>query len=135
MGNIHIRGDRVKQLREAIHLEQYDAAYRAGISQGHMSRIESGGVASVGSEILIRLVKLLNTNVEYLIGLSNDPTPRAKTGYEDLSDAEAKLVFLYQQLPPALRDVLLVVAEQLMQAIPHIGVESGGSIPTKGDNR
>jgi len=117
VGNIHIRGDRVKQLREAMHLEQYDAAYRAGISQGHMSRIESGGVASVGSEILIRLVKLLNTNVEYLIGLSNDPAPRARTEYEELSEAESRLVFLFQQLSPALREVLLGVAEQFAQVV------------------
>ena len=98
-GRMGIRGDRVKKLRETLNLEQYDAAFRMGISQAHLSRIESGQIRSVGSGKLAKVVEILNTNIEYIIGVSDDPTPREAS--ESMSEDSSDLLYAYKQIQSA----------------------------------
>jgi len=71
----YIRGDRIRQLREARDWKQLYLALTADISQGHLSHIESGDVAKIGTGILCKLYQALETNAEYLIGTISDPRP------------------------------------------------------------
>lgn len=70
-----IRGDRVKALREARGLTQKDVAERAPVSQSYLSEIEGGRRVSVGSLVILGLAHVLETSVDYLVGLTDDPNP------------------------------------------------------------
>ncbi len=52
------------------------------------------GVIKPRQEMLIAMSKVLNTSVDYLLGLTNDPTPSDLT----LTDDENALLFNYRQL-------------------------------------
>jgi transcriptional regulator with XRE-family HTH domain len=68
-----IRGDRVKELREALRLTQTELAREAGMSQGTLSRLEGGGTKQPGSGNAERLAAKLRTSTAYLHGLTDDP--------------------------------------------------------------
>ena len=70
-----VRGDRIKSLRLVRKLTQGQLAAFAGSSQPHISSIEAGKQKTVGSTILRGLARVLDTNVDYLIGASDDPRP------------------------------------------------------------
>jgi len=65
--------ERVKDLRFKRNLEPIDLAYRAGISEGYVYRIESKDPPSVGAPILARLADILDTSSDYLLGLTDNP--------------------------------------------------------------
>lgn len=52
------------------------------------------GVIKPRQEMLIAMSKVLNTSVDYILGLTNDPTPSDLT----LTDDENALLFNYRQL-------------------------------------
>lgn len=71
-----IRGDRVKQLRDRHGLTQKDLAQAAFVSQSYLSEIENSGQDSVGSIVVLGLARALHTSTDYLVGASDDPSPR-----------------------------------------------------------
>ncbi|MEK9725894.1 MAG: helix-turn-helix transcriptional regulator [Rhodospirillaceae bacterium] len=70
-------GARVRELYEAKGWTQQELAWRANLSLPKVSRIilETQGL---GSGALLRLVLCLGTSADYLLGLTDDPAPRAK---------------------------------------------------------
>ena len=92
------RGDRVRALREKVDLKQYELAIHAGVSQGHLSQIERSQIESVGSVILTGLARALETNVDYLVGDTDDPRAIKRRKLGDLAADEEDLVRQYRLL-------------------------------------
>lgn len=65
---------RIKELREDSDLTQTAVAKAINISQRSYSYYESGE-RMISPEILIRLAKLYNTSVDYILELTNNPKP------------------------------------------------------------
>jgi transcriptional regulator with XRE-family HTH domain len=111
-----IRGNRVRQRREALSLSQVDLAARTGISQGHISHIEAGHIASVRSNVLMALSRVLETNAGYLAGQLDDPRPFSGESWKGLSEDEAEALMLYQMLRPEFRAGVLEHLRYLARA-------------------
>jgi len=95
---VFIRGDRIRLLREARGWTQTDLHHRCGISQSHISEIESGKPTGVGSGVLYALSRALRTNMAYIAGTAGDPRPRDKAKLGDLEFTEAELLTNYRAL-------------------------------------
>ena len=91
-----VNGRRVRALRDKKGLKQYELAIYAKVNQGHLSEIERGKVESVGSAILMGLANVLETNVDYLIGISNDPRPPKRASLGGLKPDEEELLKIYR---------------------------------------
>lgn len=70
-------GSRLYDLRKRAGMSQYDlvnqlATYGVSVRQSHISGIENGD-SNPSVEMLMGLVYSLNTNADYLLGLTDDP--------------------------------------------------------------
>jgi transcriptional regulator with XRE-family HTH domain len=69
-------GQRVKKKRESLKMSQGQLARQADITQGLLSRIESGATPSPGSAILKRLAIALGCSTDWLLEMyEDDPAP------------------------------------------------------------
>jgi transcriptional regulator with XRE-family HTH domain len=68
-------GARVKALRRERGLSQGKLARIAGLNDTHISRIENNERPGVQAIAVARIARALDTSADYLLGLSNDPTP------------------------------------------------------------
>lgn len=70
-------GARVRGLYEAKGWTQMELAWRTNLSLPKISRVilEKQGIGAAG---LLRLAITLETSTDYLVGLTNDPAPRAR---------------------------------------------------------
>ena len=69
---------RLRELREDNDLLQRDIAAYLQCTQVCYSRYESGQ-RDIPTETLIKLAKFYNTSVDYLLGITDEPTPYAKS--------------------------------------------------------
>jgi transcriptional regulator with XRE-family HTH domain len=65
---------RIRDVREDRDLSQKEIAKVLNTTQQQYSKIETGK-ADISGEKLIALAKFYNTSADYLLGLTNDPTP------------------------------------------------------------
>ncbi|MBQ2954733.1 MAG: helix-turn-helix transcriptional regulator [Clostridia bacterium] len=63
---------RIRDLREDHDLKQAALAARLGVSQTTYSKYEIG-TSEIPLPILIRLARLYNTSIDYLLGETNNP--------------------------------------------------------------
>lgn len=68
---------RIRDLREDHDLTQEEVAKILCVKQATYSRYESGAI-NVPVDILIKLASYYNTSVDYILGLTNNPTPTKK---------------------------------------------------------
>ena len=68
---------RLRNLREDRDLNQTEVAKLLHVSQTTYSRYESGAL-DIPSAALITLAGFYRVSVDYLLGLTNDPTPYRK---------------------------------------------------------
>lgn len=70
-------GSRVRELYESKGWTQMDLAWKANLSLPKVSRIvlEQQGL---GAAALLRLVQVLETSADYLLGLTDDKRPRPR---------------------------------------------------------
>jgi len=59
---------RLKEIREKRGMSQGDIARETGIRQATISKYEAG-VRKIGEENMIKLIKALETNADYFLGL------------------------------------------------------------------
>jgi len=71
--------NRIQDLRVDADLRQIDIANALGITQRKYSYIETG-TQQVTDEILIKLANFHNTSVDYLLGITDDPSPYPRKG-------------------------------------------------------
>ncbi len=69
---------RIRELREDRDLFQKDIAAYLNCTQVCYSRYESGS-HDIPTDVLIKLAKFHNTSTDYLLGLTDDPTPYPRT--------------------------------------------------------
>ena len=68
---------RLKDLREDHDFTQQYVSETLGMKQPQYSRYERG-LRDIPTDVLIRLARLYNTSTDYILGLTNDPSPRKK---------------------------------------------------------
>ena len=68
-------GDRLARIRGYRRLSQQDVADLTGLKVQNISRLETDGRERVRSDTLIRLSQALDCSTDYLLGLTEDPTP------------------------------------------------------------
>ncbi|MCR5503385.1 MAG: helix-turn-helix domain-containing protein [Lachnospiraceae bacterium] len=69
------RFDRIRDLRENKNLRQEDLAKHLHVAQRTYSRYENAERA-IPTEALIEIAKFHGCSVDYILGLTDDPTPR-----------------------------------------------------------
>ncbi|MBK1642877.1 hypothetical protein CKO12_13560 [Chromatium okenii] len=67
---------RLKAARQAVDLTQQEAAESLQITQGFLSKLESGNTRVPNAELLVRIAKLYGTTKNYLLGDPNEAEPR-----------------------------------------------------------
>lgn len=72
MGDIMF--ERIRNLREDRDLKQKDIAEYLKIHQTTYSDYELGNL-NVPIDVLIKLANLYNTSIDYIVGLTDNPTP------------------------------------------------------------
>ena len=119
------RGDRIKQTRERQGMRQYELAIHADLSQGHLSQIERNRLDSVGTDILSSIAHALGTNVEYLLGNSDDPRPVKRQQLGQLSPEEEDLLKSYRALrEQVFRSMAVDSVKSLLKAEREIKVQT-----------
>ena len=97
-------GQRVKETRKILHLQQQQMAEAIGISSGHLSEIESGK-ANPNADFLIKLSNLYNVSVEYIIHgrgemfYDDGKTKEKSFDFNENLDTIDKLIWLMENSP------------------------------------
>lgn len=88
------RGDRLKARREQLDLTQSDLAGRVKAGQNQIYRYEKGE-SEPSTDVLARLSADLLVTSDWLLGLTDDPTPTLSEN--DLKADELEVVNLYRR--------------------------------------
>lgn len=70
-------GNRIRDRRKEIHLSQEKVAEKAGVSTNTISRIE-GGQTAMSIEIFMKLVEILDTDANQLLGTAALPEEKGQ---------------------------------------------------------
>ena len=73
-----IVGERIRQLREKQGMSQAGLARTLEASNMAINLLENGATRAPHIERLIAIATLFNVSVDYLVGLTDDPTPARK---------------------------------------------------------
>ena len=89
-------GDRLARMRGFRRMSQQDLAALTGLKVQNISRLETAAREHVRSDTLIRLAQALDVSADYLLGLTDDPTPlkraRRRRG-QPAADPDEELVY------------------------------------------
>lgn len=127
-------GKRVKALREECGLSQGQLAARAGFTRSQISHIEKHEGAGVQAVAVDRLAAVLHTTSNYLLGLTDDPTP-LPPGWQADQARLAQLQRLVEQVAqlPWERQERIIDAMLALQEVSGVakglGDESAGLHP------
>jgi transcriptional regulator with XRE-family HTH domain len=69
-----IDGKRLRQLREAFGYSRREFSEKVGIAEGQIVRYEIGKNDATG-DVLARIARAFGVSVDYLLGLTDSPTP------------------------------------------------------------
>ena len=71
-GAIHFDGHRLQARRQRRGVSAEDLAIASGVSARHIWRLEAGERPNVAAVTLARIAQVLDTTLEYLLGLTDD---------------------------------------------------------------
>ncbi len=100
-----------ERLREEIEfsgLSNKEVAVKAGITNRAMVSYVSGQSCMPSADVAVRLAKVLNTSVEYLINGEQELPQKAVE-----KEATRKLLHIYNSLPDSQQHLLLAIAEDI----------------------
>ena len=100
-----MRGDRLKSIREESKLTQDDLAEMLGIGTLQINRYENGKTEPSG-DVVAKLARALHISSDYLLGLTDDPTPNSLSG--GLSSKE-RAVLAALRRADSLRSIRVIV--------------------------
>lgn len=89
--------ENLRIIREKRGKNQVNVAINVGVAQEMISSYESGR-SYPSAAILIKLAKYLDTSTDYLLGLTDDPTPVRLLNESNLSKDEIDLLNKYTYL-------------------------------------
>ena len=72
---------RLEKLRKESHLTQIAVQQITGIDQSNYSKIERGLIAPTFDQCIL-LAKLYKTSMDYIAGLTDDPSPHPRSSKE-----------------------------------------------------
>ena len=104
-----------ERLREEISfsgLSNKEVAAQAGITLRSLVSYVSGQSCMPSADVAVRLAKVLNTSVEYLITGEN-----SKSLAESSHEESRKLLHVYKNLPEEQQKLLLAVAEDIEKCL------------------
>jgi len=101
--------ERVRLLRLREGLSQSALARNTGVSQATISEVERGVVASVDAMTVARLADGLETTMDYLLSLTDDPAPRPPAHRLVFDEAVQRVVLLRPEAQAALAEFLRVL--------------------------
>ena len=81
-----VKINKIKELRELMGIKQADFAHEFNVSQGTLSNWERG-VHDPDNESLKKMREKFNKTSDYILGLSDDPTPPNKKTLPTQADA------------------------------------------------
>ncbi len=113
---MQFRYDRVLQLRKAQGMSQGDLAVKCGIAQTQVSKYERGTVTP-SANALAAIADALDTSADYLLGLTDAPTPGEKPAPQpSLTAPEAELLDLLRSLDAPAQRQLVETLKTLRQS-------------------
>ena len=74
--SIPILGQRILLRRRDKRLTQAELGKHVGISSNTIARIERGRIQDLGGSIIAKVAEALDTSTDYLLGLTDDDTPK-----------------------------------------------------------
>lgn len=86
--------ERLKIALKLYNLKKADVSRISGISKGQLTKYFKGE-SKPSVEVLIELAKALGVSTDFLLGLSDDPTPAI--GNSNLNDKERDVIALWRQ--------------------------------------
>lgn len=104
-------GARLRELRERRGLTGRAVATYLKISNAHVSDLEKGK-AKPSLELLVRLANYYHTSVDYLLGLTDDPSPASE---RKLPAFGVELLEIARRLSPDRREELVRIGEVLLE--------------------
>lgn len=120
---------RVLLSRRDLGINQDELARRAGISRTYVSKIETGAVESVMTDVAIRLAGALQVSVGYLLGLTDIPSDEPGTPLQATDDSITfqvkdsalrrtiqELIAIVVDLAPEDRDYVFGLAERIWRS-------------------
>ncbi|MED5052659.1 helix-turn-helix transcriptional regulator [Anoxybacillus rupiensis] len=81
-------GIRIKELRVKQGLSQENLAEKLGMNRVNISHYERGVITKIPSDVLVKLADILQTNTDYLLGVSDNPEKSA--GHQDFTEKDEK---------------------------------------------
>jgi transcriptional regulator with XRE-family HTH domain len=111
-------GQRIKKLREEIGMSQQDLADRLSVLRPTISQMENGE-RKVTVEELIKLSQILNTSVQYLMGLEDQPEIVLRERREKMTKPQMRINVPAKNLD-RFREVLLYVLGKVGSK-PNVG--------------
>ncbi len=73
--DIHVFGRRLREARKDLKLSQEELGEKLGVSHGWISELENAKQTHVQADTAYRFCEALNVSADYLLGLTDDPTP------------------------------------------------------------
>lgn len=70
--------ERLKEARKQARLTQTALAEWCGLNLPNLNALERGKADGIRGVTLVRLARLLEVSTDYLLGLTDDPTPPAR---------------------------------------------------------
>ena len=92
--------DIIKSRRKYLNLTMKEVADKLGVSEGTISRYESGDIQNMGIDKIAALAKVLRCSPGYLMGWEEDPEGQP----EDFSLLEKEIVYRYRAAPGGIKD-------------------------------
>lgn len=86
-----IRGDRIRERRKQLGLSQEELAAQVGIDQKQISNYESSK-GNPTADSLIELVRVLGVSTDWILGLTDDPTPPFRLHEQSYTWKEKKAI-------------------------------------------
>ncbi len=100
-------GNRIKELRKKNKLSQIALSIKLEVSQETVSAYENGKYFP-SFETLVKLSKIFNTSIDYLMGLSGDNEPT-----ETANLTENILLSSFRKLPPHEKELAMAYTKGL----------------------
>jgi transcriptional regulator with XRE-family HTH domain len=76
--NIGVFGARLRSRRHQLQLSQQALATQMQVAQGWISELENGRQTRLEADTVYRFSQALACSTDYLLGLTDDPTPPTK---------------------------------------------------------
>lgn len=122
----NVMGSRIKALREKLGLTQDELAEILGVNRANISNYERGTIVNIPSEKLNKMADLFHTNVDYILGRTDDPreswmiaeeSAKYDTQSKEEFDPEVRaLARDIQNLEPKNRGLLKQLVDSMIQA-------------------